>query len=52
VNNAGVMDNIATMEHQTLKMFERGLNVNLTGAFNCIQTVWPHMEKKTAGTEY
>ncbi|MBC2716337.1 MAG: SDR family oxidoreductase [Desulfobacteraceae bacterium] len=49
VNNAGVMDNMATMEHQTLKMFERDLNVNLTGAFNCIQAVWPHMKQKKWG---
>jgi 3-oxoacyl-[acyl-carrier protein] reductase len=49
VNNAGVMDNMATMEHQTLKMFERDLKVNLTGAFNCIRAVWPHMKKKQWG---
>lgn len=49
VNNAGVMDNMATMEYQFLKMFERDLNVNLTGAFNCIHTVWPHMKQKKWG---
>ena len=49
VNNAGVMDNMATMEHQTVKMFERDLAVNLTGAFNCIQTVWPSMKKNNWG---
>jgi 3-oxoacyl-[acyl-carrier protein] reductase len=49
VNNAGVMDNIATMEHQSSKMFERDLNVNLTGAFNAIQAVWPHMKRQKWG---
>jgi 3-oxoacyl-[acyl-carrier protein] reductase len=49
VNNAGVMDNMANMEHQSLKMFERDLNVNLTGAFNCIQAVWPRMKQKKWG---
>ncbi|MEZ4549359.1 MAG: SDR family oxidoreductase [Desulfobacterales bacterium] len=47
VNNAGVMDNMAAMEHQSLKMFDRDLNVNLTGAFKCIQAVWPHMKQKS-----
>ncbi|BBO75557.1 beta-ketoacyl-ACP reductase [Desulfosarcina widdelii] len=49
VNNAGVMDNMATMEHQAVKMFERDVGVNLTGAFNCIQAVWPHMRKNKWG---
>lgn len=49
VNNAGVMDNLATMDHQTLKMFERDLKVNVTGAFNCIKAVWPHMKKNQWG---
>lgn len=49
VNNAGVMDNMAAMEHQNLTMFERDLKVNLTGAFNCIQAVWPGMKKKGWG---
>jgi 3-oxoacyl-[acyl-carrier protein] reductase len=49
VNNAGVMDNMAAMEHQNLKMFERDLKVNLTGAFNCIQAVWPYMKNRRWG---
>lgn len=49
VNNAGVMDNMATMKNQTQKMFERDLNVNLSGAFNCIRAVWPIMKKKRSG---
>ena len=49
VNNAGVMDNLATMEHQSLKMFERDLAVNLTGSYNCIRAVWPQMKQKSWG---
>ena len=49
VNNAGVMDNMAVMEKQTLKMFERDLKINLTGSFNCIHTVWPHMKEQKWG---
>ncbi|MGD9973152.1 MAG: SDR family oxidoreductase [Desulfatirhabdiaceae bacterium] len=49
VNNAGVMDNMALMEKQSGQMFERDLNVNLTGAFNCIQAVWPYMKKRQWG---
>ena len=49
VNNAGVMDNMATIEHQTLKMFERDVDVNLIGSFNCIQAVWSHMKKNGWG---
>jgi len=49
VNNAGVMDNMAALEHQNLTMFERDLKVNLTGAFNCIQAVWPYMKKSGWG---
>lgn len=49
VNNAGVMDNMATMEHQSHKMFERDINVNLTGAFYCIKSVWSHMKQQKWG---
>ncbi len=49
VNNAGVMDNIAMMENQSPKMFQRDLNVNLTGAFNCIRAVWPNMKSQKWG---
>ncbi len=49
VRNARVMDNIATMAHQNLQLFERDLKVNLTGSFNCIQAVWPYMKNKGWG---
>ena len=49
INNAGVMDNMAMLEYQTEKMWERDLNVNLTGAFNCIRAVWQQMKQKKWG---
>jgi 3-oxoacyl-[acyl-carrier protein] reductase len=49
INNAGVMDNMAMLEYQTGKMWERDLNVNLTGAFNCIRAVWQQMKYKKWG---
>ena len=49
VNNAGVMDNMAMMEKQTHRMWERDIKVNLTGAYHCIQAVWMHMKEKKWG---
>jgi 3-oxoacyl-[acyl-carrier protein] reductase len=49
VNNAGVMDNLALMDKQSTKMFERDVKVNLTGAFNCTHAVWPKMMERKWG---
>ena len=43
VNNAGTLDHVAQLGDQSLELWERDLRVNLTGAFNCAQAVWPHM---------
>jgi 3-oxoacyl-[acyl-carrier protein] reductase len=43
VNNAGTLDHVAQLEEQSPALWERDLRVNLTGAFNCAQAVWPHM---------
>jgi 3-oxoacyl-[acyl-carrier protein] reductase len=43
VNNAGTLDHAAQFGDQTTELWERDLRVNLTGAFNCAQAVWPHM---------
>ncbi|MGH2932893.1 MAG: SDR family NAD(P)-dependent oxidoreductase [Gaiellaceae bacterium] len=43
VNNAGTLDHAAQFDDQTPELWERDLRVNLTGAFNCAQAVWPHM---------
>src|SRR5262249_18401060 len=43
VNNAGTLDHLARLPNQQPDLWERDLQVNLTGAFNCAQAVWPHM---------
>lgn len=43
VNNAGTLDHTAQFHNQSPELWERDLQVNLTGAFNCAQAVWPHM---------
>ena len=49
VNNAGTLDHTARLEHQAPELWERDLRVNLTGAFNCAQAVWPHMVERGWG---
>jgi 3-oxoacyl-[acyl-carrier protein] reductase len=43
VNNAATLDHVARIEGQEPELWERDLRVNLTGAFNCAQAVWPGM---------
>ncbi len=49
VNNAGTLDHVAQLADQSLELWERDLRVNLTGAFNCAQAVWPHMIERGWG---
>jgi len=49
VNNAAVMDNLGKFEEQKPECWQRDLNVNLTGAYNCSKAVWPGMVKKKWG---
>jgi 3-oxoacyl-[acyl-carrier protein] reductase len=49
VNNAGTLDHAAQFQHQSPELWERDLRVNLTGAFNCAQAVWPHMRERRWG---
>jgi 3-oxoacyl-[acyl-carrier protein] reductase len=49
VNNAGTLDHAAQFQHQSPELWERDLRVNLTGAFNCSQAVWPHMRERGWG---
>jgi 3-oxoacyl-[acyl-carrier protein] reductase len=49
VNNAGTLDHVGQLADQRLELWERDLNVNLTGAFNCSQAVWPHMKERGWG---
>jgi 3-oxoacyl-[acyl-carrier protein] reductase len=49
INNAAVMDNLGKFEEQKPERWQRDLNVNLTGAYNCSKAVWPGMVKKEWG---
>jgi 3-oxoacyl-[acyl-carrier protein] reductase len=49
VNNAGTLDHVAQIADQSPELWQRDLNVNLTGAFNCSQAVWPHMRERGWG---
>src|SRR5215216_5169258 len=49
INNAGTLDHVGRFHDQSPELWERDLRVNLTGAFNCAQTVWPHMKERGWG---
>jgi 3-oxoacyl-[acyl-carrier protein] reductase len=49
VNNAGTLDHVGQFPDQSPELWERDLRVNLTGAFNCGQAVWPHMKDRKWG---
>ena len=49
VNNAGTLDHVAQFHDQSQELWDRDLRVNLTGAFNCAQEVWPHMRERGWG---
>jgi 3-oxoacyl-[acyl-carrier protein] reductase len=49
VNNAGTLDHLGQLPDQQPELWERDLRVNLTGAFNCAQAVWPHMDERGWG---
>jgi 3-oxoacyl-[acyl-carrier protein] reductase len=49
VNNAGTLDHLGQLPEQLPELWERDLRVNLTGAFNCAQAVWPHMKGRGWG---
>jgi 3-oxoacyl-[acyl-carrier protein] reductase len=49
VNNAGTLDHVGQFHDQQPELWERDLRVNLTGAFNCAQAVWPHMRDRGFG---
>ncbi len=49
VNNAATLDHLGRLPDQAPELWERDLRVNLTGAFNCSQAVWPHMVERGWG---
>ncbi len=49
VNNAGTLDHARQFHEQSPELWERDLQVNLTGAFNCAQAVWGSMRERGWG---
>jgi len=49
INNAGTLDHVSQIEDQNDDFWERDLNVNLTGAYNCTKAVWPYMKEQGYG---
>jgi NAD(P)-dependent dehydrogenase (short-subunit alcohol dehydrogenase family) len=49
VNNAGIVNNIATVADMTRAAWDHELAVNLTGGFNCIQATAPGMAERGWG---
>ena len=49
VNNPGTLDHMAAIDNQGRALWDRDLNVNLTGAYNCSKAVWPHMKARNWG---
>jgi len=49
VNNAGTLDHVGQFQNQSAELWQRDLQVNLTGAFNCSQAVWPHLKERGWG---
>lgn len=50
INNAGTLDHVSQIEHQLDDFWERDLNVNVTGTYNCTKTVWPYMKEQGGGS--
>lgn len=49
INNAATLDHVGRVADQQPELWERDLRVNLTGAFNCAQAVFPHMKERGWG---
>jgi len=49
VNNAAALDHVATIENQSDELWDRDLDINLTGAYNCSKAVWPYMKDQQWG---
>lgn len=49
VNNAGTLDHVSQITDQNEDFWQRDLNVNLTGTYNCTKAVWPYMKEQQYG---
>jgi 3-oxoacyl-[acyl-carrier protein] reductase len=50
INNAATLDHVAQIPNQSYELWDRDLNVNLTGAFNSIRAVMPIMKEQNWGS--
>ena len=49
VNSAAILINVAKIEEMDPEMWQRDLDVNLTGVFNSVRAVLPYMQKQNWG---
>ncbi len=49
VNNAATLDNLSPIENMDDKLWDRDLNVNLTGSYYCTKIFYPQMKEKRWG---
>jgi len=49
INNAATLDNLAQIEKMKDSLWQRDLNVNLTGTYYCTKAFFPHMREKNWG---
>jgi len=49
INNAATMDNLAQIEKMKDSLWQRDLNINLTGTYYCTKAFFPHMREKNWG---
>ncbi|QKY68751.1 SDR family NAD(P)-dependent oxidoreductase [Lentibacillus sp. CBA3610] len=49
INNAGTLDHVSQLENQNDEFWDRDLNVNLSGTYNCTKAVWPYMKEQGDG---
>ncbi len=49
VNNAATLDNLSQIENMDDTLWDRDLNVNLTGTYYCTKTFYPQMKEKKWG---
>ncbi len=49
VNNAATLDNLSQIENMDDKLWDRDLNVNLTGSYYCTKIFYPQMKEKKWG---
>jgi len=49
INNAATLDNLAQIEKMKDSLWQRDLNINLTGTYYCTKAFFPHMREKTWG---